>query len=1687
MGFQRSDRARRAFLSVSMAPLLLLAPGICVADPSAINTPVTFPPGAPNSYGGHVVYWENPSGGAFSGNNYGAGAPLYGTPATPGPNGEYPPCGAGVYCDSTGVYINTHYGSLTYAPGPMAQDTVVLKSEGTGAPSVSTIPLPYGPYPNAYNELPAGTKNYSVSLGSETVAELDLTSTSNVASGAAPSLALGGAFAATNLAAFQTTDGSTPITVTGSGSLLSNALQISGNMNVTGGILKGYTTTIDVASSSFQTVPAGRITNSTLTMTGSGSMLMAPTSLYIGETSNTTATLDLEGGASAATGNVYLALGDTGTNGKIIIDGSTMATTNGFGAIGYNGTGTLTITGGGSWTLNGASGNVFVSGIAGSKGYANVSGAGSRLSAGGYIIVGQQGLGFLSVTDDAVVRGNQGVYVGNSSGSNAAGTMQIAEGGRVFAATSGNASSYAAIVGGATGATGTVTIDGSGSLWSVAQSMRIGADGSGKVTISDGGKLEVDGATLEIGSLAGGSGALTIDGSGSTLALPNGAVIVGSAGAGRVTLLNGALLDQTNQTLVLGSQASGDGVIQVQSGSTFDIANLTLGRAGIGELDIGGADATGATTGGTVNMTGAALAIGQLQNSTGILNITGTSTFNFTGVLQDGLAGSGTISLQQGASLSTASMVLGIAATGNGSLLVGQGASLKLSSNLTVGGAGTGSLTLNQGGMATVSGALAVGQASGSTGTVTIDGSNGQSKLTVTGALGVGQAGTGTVKVANGGELDSNTYTTVGGGAGTANLTVTDAGSKFVSNGANFLVAQNGMVSVANGAALTASALTVSNGGQVTVDGAGTTLGGANGVLPTILVGNDQSSFSVSTGAKAELGALTVTSTNNTPASANFSGSNTVVTLTANATIGAYGTLAITNGAQLSFAGQQVLSVSGSGTSGTANLILSQAQTTLDAPLGELDLGFNGMANVMVIDGATVNLNLTFVNGTGPAVGSTVTLSNFAGGLTSWKTNQLSIGGGGMGAFNVGQNTFLTANNVFLGSLGSGVASLNVDFGTASVSGNIQANGGVSTITLAQGAHVTVGGSMLLNTTLATSGTTAISIDDSTLSVTGGIFNANQLTLSNNAQLTAPSLSISGQLSVDGTSTISGLKTLTSLGANFTLVNAALQVSQGVSLTNGIIQLGSAGTLTIGTGKGAAAGNFVVNSGSYLTGTGTIYGSGINGGSIHIGDDPGKLTITGNYQQTPAGTLEIEVGPNGFSQLIVGGAASLAGTLSFVSVDGGMLQLGRTYDVVTAAGGVTGAFSTIESGSPFVSLAVASDANGVLDLTAQHTAGSFAALARTRNQAAVAGALDFISMGTPTNAAATLAGTLLYAAPAAVHASFDQLSGEAYASVSSVLVDQSQFVRDAALNRVRAAFGDVGASATSVVSYTAGGPVPALPAAKQGAIWGTTFGAVGHVGGDGDAASLSESASGILIGADLPMTDTWRVGVLAGYSRSSFDVSARASSASSENYHLSLYGGGQWGDLGLQFGAAYTWHDISMDRGAAFAGSSETLDGRTRGDTGQLFGELGRHIDVGGVAVEPFGGLALVALHVNGFAETGGAAALTGDAASTDAAFSTLGLRAAKTIAFDGMIGTFSGMIGWRRDFSSVTPTAIFTIADSDPFTVAGLPIAQSAAVVETGFNLPIGRGAALGLSYRGQFGGRVTDQSLSADVSWRF
>ena len=515
--------------------------------------------------------------------------------------------------------------------------------------------------------------------------------------------------------------------------------------------------------------------------------------------------------------------------------------------------------------------------------------------------------------------------------------------------------------------------------------------------------------------------------------------------------------------------------------------------------------------------------------------------------------------------------------------------------------------------------------------------------------------------------------------------------------------------------------------------------------------------------------------------------------------------------------------------------------------------------------------------------------------------------------------------------------------------------------------------------------------------------------------------------------------------------------------------------------NGSLTASNVTVTGGVLGGTGLLDNVGIHpGGTVAPGHQSIGTLTAANFGQAPGSTYQVEVGSNGTSDRInVTGITELidAPALQIVRADGGPYTLGTRYTVLTAAGGVTGTYALTGDTqlTAFLGFAAAYDPNNVYLDVAQ--VRPFTAAAQTTNQLGTAAGLGTLPVTGPLSTA-----ILNLASDAAAQQAFDQLSGEVHASARSVLLSDSQFVRDAALSRLRGTSGRPGTAVAEACDAATSCAV-----LDEMTFWMRGFGSWGRWNGDGNAATVWRNTGGLFVGADIPVMERGKAGLLVGYSNTSFQAIGRNSTGTSDNFHLGVYGGAQWGDLALRSGLAYTWHTLSTVRSIAFQGFSDTARGSYTAGTMQVFGELGYGLQLGRTAVEPFANFAYAGLRTDGFSETGGAAALTSWGSFADATFSTLGVRASTEFTVGSVAATAKGSAGWRHAFGDTTPASTFAFAGGGAFTVLGVPIAQDSAVIDAGVDVSLAPNVDLGISYGGQFGAGAFDQSVRGTLNIRF
>lgn len=498
-------------------------------------------------------------------------------------------------------------------------------------------------------------------------------------------------------------------------------------------------------------------------------------------------------------------------------------------------------------------------------------------------------------------------------------------------------------------------------------------------------------------------------------------------------------------------------------------------------------------------------------------------------------------------------------------------------------------------------------------------------------------------------------------------------------------------------------------------------------------------------------------------------------------------------------------------------------------------------------------------------------------------------------------------------------------------------------------------------------------------------------------------------------------------------------------------------------------------SGATLSGAGTVGGVVATVGStIAPGNSPGTLTVAGDYYQASGSTYAAQLVPGSATsdRIAVGGTATIenGAILDLARYGSGAYALDAHYTLLTATGGVTGNYVLTGDTaiSAFYAMAANYDANDVY-LDASQTR-SFASAAMTPNQFATAGGLQSLATG---NVLRDATGYLQTDAEA--QAAFNSLSGEIHSFIKEAMVEDSRFVRNAAIDRVRSAFSAVGAPPIATKTY------------GRLAVWSNGYGAWDRADGNGNAASLSHNVGGFVAGADAPVFDIARFGLLAGYARSTYVVDESGSSGASDNYTFGAYGGTQLGALGFRLGSAYTWSDVTTSRRVGFSGFADSLSGKYDTGTFQAFGDVGYRIDAGPVSFEPFAGLAYVNVKANRFTEQGGLSSLTGQSSDSGVTFSTLGLRGSTNFDVGEYTLTASGSFGWRHAFGDTTLTTTLNFAGSDPFGIGGAPIVKDVALIDLGLSTNLASNIALGVSYTGQFGNGTAGQGVSGNLNVKF
>ncbi|ELQ9312024.1 S8 family serine peptidase, partial [Serratia marcescens] len=166
-----------------------------------------------------------------------------------------------------------------------------------------------------------------------------------------------------------------------------------------------------------------------------------------------------------------------------------------------------------------------------------------------------------------------------------------------------------------------------------------------------------------------------------------------------------------------------------------------------------------------------------------------------------------------------------------------------------------------------------------------------------------------------------------------------------------------------------------------------------------------------------------------------------------------------------------------------------------------------------------------------------------------------------------------------------------------------------------------------------------------------------------------------------------------------------------------------------------------VQNGGIVGGSGTVGSlTARQGGTVAPGNSIGTLNVAGNVSFEPGSRYAVEVGPNGQSDRIqssgsatIGGgevAVTLENSPNLLTQNEVRSLLGQQYTILSAQQGVSGQFDAVAPNYLFLGTGLSYQPTGVT-LSVGRNGTSFASVAQTPNERAVAAAADALAAGNP--------------------------------------------------------------------------------------------------------------------------------------------------------------------------------------------------------------------------------------------------------------------------------------------------------------------------------------------------------------------
>lgn len=484
-------------------------------------------------------------------------------------------------------------------------------------------------------------------------------------------------------------------------------------------------------------------------------------------------------------------------------------------------------------------------------------------------------------------------------------------------------------------------------------------------------------------------------------------------------------------------------------------------------------------------------------------------------------------------------------------------------------------------------------------------------------------------------------------------------------------------------------------------------------------------------------------------------------------------------------------------------------------------------------------------------------------------------------------------------------------------------------------------------------------------------------------------------------------------------------------------------TFSFGTGE------VTIADGAAVSGNGSFGGNLVSNGNVDPGNSVGSISVAGNYSQSAAGSLSIEVEGLTIDTLLVDGAVALDGLLNVTfSFTQDEVLPGQTYEFLTATGGVTGTFATVTTNTTqFLDATVTYTANGV---SVQLERTSFLLPFFDASRRAIAGQLNVMGGMRVQGMAGDFIRALTFTERVKAGEIIDQLATQAAAELATPILEARHGFLSHLSSRASSLNGLKGAKGRWVTS-------------------------VAGYGEFGSAAGRKFSTGGAMAISAYGISDRLAVGFAVGGTASDLRIDKQFGDNGHKALDVAGFAGYRAGAMYVSAALGASYNEIDTEHSVLANGFTGKSRGAASGVGYTAALDARYNLSLAGFAIIPEAAFRLASFHHGAYEESEmGNLGLIIEGRTVTSARASAGItlkRRLETAGGIALVPEISSYYEHELGDSSRAVTASFIANPSGSFPIFGQTIDRSRLRAAAGFSARFSDSVSADLRYEGAFG----------------